>query len=585
MIALFLAAQAQTTSPEINGQLFRPSMDARQTLWTDDSTRSPNGTLLARAVLHYANRPVVFLDQDGNPTPIVRDVVQLSALAAYSRGPVRIGVDVPVYLRSGGIEGGETGLGDVGAELKLTMADRNKAPIGLALLGRVTAPTTTVAASLGNRGFGWEVSAVVDREFGPLLVAANIGTRGLPDTELENFEWSDQLQGRLGLGLAVSPNGGLSLDVGTNVNYANVVPGATPAEAILGGYGRLTDSLVLRGGVGSGITTGFGAPRFRVISGLAYEPAAEQDADADGILDKDDACPRVPEDPDGFEDLDGCPEGTPVMVRLVDPDGKPVDGRWMLEGDTKVAGGSGEGASVEAGAYTLEAFAKGYGDVERSVEVPEGASYELVVELTPNAVLTQLTVSVTDEEGAPIPEARWAVVGGLEGQPPGETVDVDPGDLTVEVSAPGYRLAKQEVSLKPGDTSSLVFVLAKARAEVTASRIEIKDSIYFETAKAIIKAESHDLLDEVAEVLQAHPEILRVRIEGHTDSRGSATYNLKLSDDRAASVRNYLIQRGVEGARLDSVGFGESHPLVQGETEEAWANNRRVDFFVVERSE
>ncbi|MCB9679694.1 MAG: OmpA family protein [Alphaproteobacteria bacterium] len=584
MIALVLAGYAQST-PALNGQLYRPSIDATRTLWTDESGGAPEGHFIGRSVLHYANHPLVFVDGSGESTAVVSDVVQLSLLAGYARGPVRLGIDAPIYLRSAGIEGGETGIGDLAGDLKLTFADRRKAPIGFAVSGRVTFPTTTVDAALGSRGLGYEVAAIVDKDLGPLLVAANIGTRGIPDADLENLRWSDQLMGRVGLGYAISEGAGVSLDVGTHVPYANVVAGALPAEAIAGGWGRISDALVLRGGMGSGFTTGIGAPRYRVITGISYEPRAAQDGDGDGIVDRRDACPDTPEDADGFEDLDGCPEPTRVRVRLVDTDGLEVDGQWLLKGDTEASGRSGEAAAVPGGAYTITAFAEGFLERVSEVSVPDGESHVLEVWLERQVVASHLTVRITDEDGADIPGASWSIEGGDEAHGAGASIVVPTGDHTVRAEAVGYRIARQPVSIEAGDQAQLGFVLAKARAELKNERIEIKDSIYFETAKAIIKAESHDLLDEVAEVLEAHPELLRIRIEGHTDSRGSASYNLKLSDDRAAAVRDYLVGKGVQADRLDSVGFGEGKPLMLGETEEAWANNRRVDFFVVERAD
>ena len=93
------------------------------------------------------------------------------------------------------------------------------------------------------------------------------------------------------------------------------------------------------------------------------------------------------------------------------------------------------------------------------------------------------------------------------------------------------------------------------------------------------------LLDEVAQVMVDHPELLRLRIEGHTDSRGEAGYNLQLSKDRAAAVKAYLEGKGVAAERLESEGFGETKPLMKGENEAAWQKNRRVDFFIAERDE
>jgi outer membrane protein OmpA-like peptidoglycan-associated protein len=76
-----------------------------------------------------------------------------------------------------------------------------------------------------------------------------------------------------------------------------------------------------------------------------------------------------------------------------------------------------------------------------------------------------------------------------------------------------------------------------------------------------------------------------VRIEGHTDSRGDDAFNLDLSQRRTEAVRTYLINKGVEANRLEAKGYGETKPLVTGNNEAAWAKNRRVDFFIVERTD
>jgi outer membrane protein OmpA-like peptidoglycan-associated protein len=116
---------------------------------------------------------------------------------------------------------------------------------------------------------------------------------------------------------------------------------------------------------------------------------------------------------------------------------------------------------------------------------------------------------------------------------------------------------------------------------ITRNKITIADQIHFETAKATIRRESHGILDEVAEVLIDNPQIEKVRVEGHTDSRGSEVYNQKLSQERSESVRRYLIEQGVEADRLTAVGFGETTPIADNETEEGRQKNRRVDFTIL----
>ena len=79
-------------------------------------------------------------------------------------------------------------------------------------------------------------------------------------------------------------------------------------------------------------------------------------------------------------------------------------------------------------------------------------------------------------------------------------------------------------------------------------------------------------------MLAAHPEIASVRVEGHTDSRGSVAHNTSLSDRRAKAVRRWLIEKGIAPARLSARGYGPSRPVADNATAEGRAANRRVEF-------
>lgn len=114
------------------------------------------------------------------------------------------------------------------------------------------------------------------------------------------------------------------------------------------------------------------------------------------------------------------------------------------------------------------------------------------------------------------------------------------------------------------------------------NRIEIKDVIHFGHNSAEIEDRSSPLLNQIARVLNENPQVERVRIEGHTDDQGRAEYNMDLSKRRAESVREALIERGVHPDRLEAEGFGMTRPLVQGTSDSARAQNRRVEMHIVE---
>lgn len=102
-------------------------------------------------------------------------------------------------------------------------------------------------------------------------------------------------------------------------------------------------------------------------------------------------------------------------------------------------------------------------------------------------------------------------------------------------------------------------------------------NILFDFGKADVKAESYPVLDQVVEYLMANPGI-RMEIQGHTDSRGTAEFNLKLSEKRADAVRAYLVGKGVPAEQLDTRGLGLTKPVAPNDTDENRARNRRVEF-------
>jgi OOP family OmpA-OmpF porin len=121
------------------------------------------------------------------------------------------------------------------------------------------------------------------------------------------------------------------------------------------------------------------------------------------------------------------------------------------------------------------------------------------------------------------------------------------------------------------------------RVVVKDEKIEINEKVQFETNSAVLKKESESLLDEVAKAMKDHPEIKRVRVEGHTDSRASDKYNKRLSKKRAEAVREYLVAQGIAGKRLTARGYGEEKPIADNETDDGMYQNRRVEFTIVER--
>ena len=303
----------------------------------------------------------------------------------------------------------------------------------------------------------------------------------------------------------------------------------TPVE-VLGGFKYLHPKGFGIGVAGStGVTAGYGAPDWRFVSQIGYTMPGEEeigDADGDGILDDVDACPNEAEDFDGFQDEDGCPDLDNDSDGILDVnDSCPNDPEDF------------DGFEDEDGCPDPDNDGDGILDVDDQCPNEPGPP---------------------ENNGCPDPDRDG------DGVP--DRIDNCPDE-------PGT--VENQGCMDP----QLV--------RIGADRIEILEKIFFKTGSAKLQKRSWALLDQVAQVLLAHPEIKVVRVEGHTDSTGKLNFNMRLSKARADTVVRYLVGRGgVAKERLMSEGFGPTRPVVpDARTREELAQNRRVEFHIVEVDE
>lgn len=104
-------------------------------------------------------------------------------------------------------------------------------------------------------------------------------------------------------------------------------------------------------------------------------------------------------------------------------------------------------------------------------------------------------------------------------------------------------------------------------------------AVYFEFDKFSLTSQARNILNSNAAWLKDHPEI-SVQLAGHCDERGTEEYNQVLGENRAISVKKYLVTLGIDSDRVFTISYGETMPANPGHTEEAWAQNRRVEFKV-----
>ena len=251
---------------------------------------------------------------------------------------------------------------------------------------------------------------------------------------------------------------------------------------------------------------------------------APKDRDGDGILDPSDRCIDQPEDMDGFQDEDGCPEPDNDSDGILDTADKcPNEAGPMQNMGCPILDKDGDGLND---------------DKDKCPNEPEDKD------------------GFQDEDGCP---------------------DLDN-------DADGVPDDRDDCPMDPGPADNKGCPRKYSLVAVTKDRIEIKKQIKFATGSAkIVGAESEKVLDEVALALKDNTQIKKVRIEGHTDSVGQDSKNLTLSQNRANSVMSALIKRGVDPVRMEAVGFGETKPIASNSTSAGKAENRRTEFNISEQ--
>ena len=146
--------------------------------------------------------------------------------------------------------------------------------------------------------------------------------------------------------------------------------------------------------------------------------------------------------------------------------------------------------------------------------------------------------------------------------------------------AAAARLAREAFVRDSAERVRLAAVASASAAEIANLRTVVESVVYFAYDADELTAEGRSTLDAKLPILRANTA-LRVRIAGHTDTRGSDEYNLALGLRRAASTRKYLVDRGIAASRVDIVSFGEERPSAPGEDETSFARNRRAEFEIL----
>ncbi len=149
----------------------------------------------------------------------------------------------------------------------------------------------------------------------------------------------------------------------------------------------------------------------------------------------------------------------------------------------------------------------------------------------------------------------------------------------IAVQANGYLFHSENFIIPDESNFEMIEKVIELKNIAIGSKITLKN-IFFDVAKSVIKPESNAELDRIYELLNEIPS-LKIELAGHTDNTGNENSNVKLSQDRAEAVKNYLIQKGISSNRLQSKGYGSSKPIAKNDTEEGRQMNRRTEFEII----
>jgi OOP family OmpA-OmpF porin len=574
--------------------LFRPAMDSKGLFTVNGSDVLGARDFSIGLVLDYGH----VLLRTPDKSQLIDHSFQGTLQFNYGiANRVVVGVDLPIDLMSGGQQldaNGQPqtiyvnkwgpgqldsqGVGYLGAHAKwrITKVEHG---FGLALGLQIGQGLGDAAANAGaDPGFWYWPQLIAEKRFGStgqLRLAINGGFRGhiLSDTTLPLKEgtYVDGNLATYGGGASLRVLESLDVVAETYATYllaSGASNGVKASNEVVGGIKLFTErnSYFMLGG-GVRYNGGFEAADQRIFLGFIFEPSIG-DRDGDGIKDDVDKCPDDPEDFDGFQDADGCPDPDNDNDGILDVDDRcpnvPEDRDGDQDQDGCPEGGDGDrdGDGIpdkKDQCPDQPEDRDGFQDADGCPD-PDNDNDGIPDKLDKCPNDPEDKDGFEDQDGCPDPDNDHDGIPDVKDKCPN-----DPETFN------GY----QDEDGCP-DKGSVI---------IQDNNIVILDKIKFRTASAEILPESNKILDAVATTLQHHPEFTLVEVAGHADERASDEYNLKLTQDRVNSVVRALISRGLDKSHLRSKGYGEYCPLEEGHNEAAWEQNRRVEFKIVKTAD
>jgi OmpA-OmpF porin, OOP family len=586
-------AQAQLIPPletTIDVQQWQPAIGPRNFL-TVESTAVPEHKRVGFGLaLNYQRHPLIIYTQGGS-MPTTSNVVDSQWMTELSAamglfGRFQAGVAIPFTLYLSGDELGptgtpipyrltESGIGDVRVEGKALIATLGEEEeYTLAVSAGLSLPTGKNADRpfLGDKNVTGRIKAIGAAEFGKLRAAANLGILLRQTSSYIATELGHQLLYGAAAAYPVERRVDLMLEVfgraGLN-QFSSFYSDVNPFEASIAARYTINGMWSVTGGGGRGFGNGIGAPDLRLFAMAAFSPDF-RDRDKDGVFDVNDKCPDEPEDRDGFQDNDGCPDPDNDFDTLPDAKDKcPNEAEDVDQFDDE--DGCPEGDNDKDGIPDIQdacpnAAEDGKGKRPKdgcpsTTEDSDGDGIPDTTDKCPDEVEDR--DNFQDDDGCLDPDND------ADGIP--DNFDTCPNDGE---DPDGF---EDEDGCPDPDNDKDGFLDAVDRCPIQAEtfngvkdddgcpdpgaevarlgqdRIELDEKITFGSrgGKLQVKESAAKYLNLVALIMKGHPEIAKVRIDVHAEGVPQTE-----TQKRADAVRDFLVGKGVDTTRLTAVGAG-----------------------------
>jgi OOP family OmpA-OmpF porin len=540
----------------------------------------PAGDFRFSSVAHYQHNPFVF-SRAGKAIPIVGNRATLHLAAAYAPFSwLEMGVQLPIMMLQTGTDLSEEGIARPAsfglstpmASARVGLVSQQAGSWGdLALEMGVGAPVGSAPGFARDAGLRYAPRLMIGRRFGWFRAA--LDTRLMLRPALDPISERDLARDAVGnetqVGLALATVGRRTrweLDVRGTIP---LVKQASSVELFLGPRYLVNPSMELFALAGLGGGSAPGTPLFRVLIGAAFgrvvPPRLPDESSVTCAPELDhtaEECPDMDEDDDGVPNgLDQCDEeaGTPERQGCpwADTDKDGIEDKL-------------DACPAEVGVAAYQGCPMPDQDKDGIEDGRDVCPSEPGPELSRGCPLKDRDKDGVEDDVDQCPD----LAGPPERQGCPES-DLDRDNIPNVLDTCAKAAGPEDNHGCPAHEVPLVWL--------TRQKIELMDKVYFVPGQPRILERSFPILDWVAKVILEHPDLPLVVVGAHTDDRGNALDNLRQSQARADTVRQYLIQHGVAPERLQAKGYGQTRPIDNNGTSIGRENNRRIEFVIVAR--